>query len=155
MELKNLESTIKTNTGQIFRKHLIKLSEDRLLQYETRTVPSIATVMDPRFKNLGFYQYYNFGNAATSIKHELKMILNCSATIPSINVQSSIDSSQTKGVFTFLNQFRNPALPTSHNISLLSQAIIHFNSYLEEPIIAEDEDIIKFWNNYTKCDASK
>lgn len=39
IELKNLESTIRTNTGQIFRKLLIKLSEDILLKYETRTVP--------------------------------------------------------------------------------------------------------------------
>lgn len=32
--------------------------------------------MDPRFKNLGFHHYTNFSNAATSIKHELKTLLN-------------------------------------------------------------------------------
>ncbi|KMQ90940.1 zinc finger bed domain-containing protein 1-like protein [Lasius niger] len=98
IKLGNLESTIKTQAGQKFRKLLIKLSEDRLLQYETRTVPSIATVMDPRFKNLGFYQYTNFANAATSIKHELKTILNSLTT--TINAQPTSDSSnesQKKG----------------------------------------------------------
>lgn len=40
--------------------------------------------MDPRFKNFGFYQYTNFGNAATSVKHEL--ILN-SMTTSTVNAQ--------------------------------------------------------------------
>ncbi|KMQ89719.1 zinc finger bed domain-containing protein 1-like protein [Lasius niger] len=39
------------------------------------------------------------------------------------------------------------------SIPLFSQAIIHLNSYLEEPILAEDEDVIKFWISYIKCDA--
>lgn len=63
--------------------------------------------MDPRFKNLGFYQYTNFGNAATSVKHELKMILN-SMTTPTVNAQSpqptsdlSNESQKKKGrIFT-------------------------------------------------------
>lgn len=54
-----------------------------------------------------------------------------------------------------MNQFRSPTLSASYDISLLSQAIIHLNSYLKEPIIAEDEDVIQFWMNYTKCDALK
>lgn len=51
-----------------------------------------------------------------------------------------------------MEQFRNPATNQS-SIPLFSQAIVHLNSYLEEPILAEDQDVIKFWINYTKCDA--
>lgn len=56
------------------------------------------------------------------------------------------------GLFTFLGQFRCPTNQTA-SIPLFSQAIIYLNSYLEEPILAEDENVIKFWINYTKCDA--
>lgn len=49
--------------------------------------------MDPRFKNLGFYHYTNFSNAATSIKHELKMILN--SMIPITNVHATNVTSDT------------------------------------------------------------
>lgn len=52
IELGNLESTIKTKTGQNFRKLLIKLSEDRLLQYETRTVPRYINLLFLIFNNL-------------------------------------------------------------------------------------------------------
>lgn len=46
----NLESTMRTKAGQNFRKLLIKLSEDKLLQYETRTVP--------RYKNIILFSHY-------------------------------------------------------------------------------------------------
>lgn len=50
IELGNLELTMRTKAGQNFRK-LIKLSEDRLLQYETRTVP--------RYENIILFSHYS------------------------------------------------------------------------------------------------
>lgn len=37
-----------------------------------------------------------------------------------------------------------------------SQAIVHLNTYLEEKILTNDtEDIIKYWTEYTACEALK
>ncbi|XP_054258960.1 E3 SUMO-protein ligase ZBED1-like [Macrosteles quadrilineatus] len=52
--LRELETTMATEGGRILIHALISAVNQRLFPYETRTVPSTATLLDPRYKGFGF-----------------------------------------------------------------------------------------------------
>lgn len=63
--------------------------------------------------------------------------------------------------FSFLDKFRKRNEPGANQnlapntIPTISQAIIHINAYLADPIELEDCDVISFWMNYKHCDPLK
>ena len=116
--------------------------------------------MDPRFKEHAFVPKTNFGNAYSKIKDELKaMIFQAIASARDINLTtSSFSESATPQTskYEFLNEVRKSSPNLSTTIPSTVQAIVHLTAYMEEPVSPDDNaDVIKYWYQYTVCDALK
>uniref|UniRef100_A0A0A1WTD5 Zinc finger BED domain-containing protein 4 n=1 Tax=Zeugodacus cucurbitae TaxID=28588 RepID=A0A0A1WTD5_ZEUCU len=71
-ELNHKINNIKVNTEKGKNMTTIKFSlTKRLASYETRTIPRIATILDPRFKKHGFCNPFNAEEGVKAVQHEL------------------------------------------------------------------------------------
>ena len=58
--------------------------------------------------------------------------------------------------YAFLNQVRKSSPSLSTTIPSTAQATVHLTAYMEEPVLPDDNaDVIKYWYQYTACDALK
>lgn len=54
--------------------------------------------------------------------------------------------------FNFLKKFQSAKSGSSiQSIPAFSQAIVHLNAYLADPIVNEKTDPLSFWKEYTRC----
>jgi len=66
--LDNLQLKITSEEGKMFYLGFIESVKNRLFIYETRTIPRISIILDPRFRKEGFRLQENVNQAAIFLK---------------------------------------------------------------------------------------
>lgn len=75
-KINDLKTTLKTKEGSAVLEFLKSRLYERLSNYETRTIPPIATFLDSRFKKDGFLLTSNAYEAAKAAEQELVLLFS-------------------------------------------------------------------------------
>ncbi|XP_017836262.1 zinc finger BED domain-containing protein 1-like [Drosophila busckii] len=121
----------------------------RLAPYQSRTVTRIATIIDPRFKKLGFLSLSNADQAAKGLEMEIQSQIR-SHVPPQIPTPPAtpLRTENTKPMFTFLQNRMSEQVHSSR-----ADTIILLRQYLEKKNEPEDTDPVLFWRNNTDLNA--
>ncbi|XP_029980223.1 zinc finger BED domain-containing protein 4-like [Sphaeramia orbicularis] len=108
-------------------------------QYET--VRPLATLLDPRFKNLGF------GNPAKAQEAEKQLILECATLIqPAETSDPQIaPSSSSTADNSLWDMFDQKVKNKTTTRSITADATIEVGKYLQEPFIPRSADPLAYW----------
>lgn len=114
----------------------------RLVPYETRSIPRLGTILDPRFKKEGFRSKENASAAATILEHDMftlsHKIQENKRSVESDNSKKPAPTSTL--FFGFLQERLEEKVK-----SVTTDIIITKRQYLERPNAAEDADPLLFW----------
>lgn len=146
-ELEQLKVT--SDAGSAFRKFLINRTKERLLPYEDEKLCSIATILDPRFKNFAFFDDTKVTCHILALQDLIrkKRHLIQVDSDPALAEKEVTGDQLQGGLFSFVkNRIKEKPRP-ARNDGLL-------NEYLNEAIVTkntEDElykfNIMDFWCN--------
>jgi len=74
-----------TSEGKSVRQTLLESIKTRLFPYETRSVPKLATILDPRFKKDGFRTPSNADEAIRQLENEMHLNNINMRNFPTVN----------------------------------------------------------------------
>nr|XP_017035011.2 E3 SUMO-protein ligase ZBED1-like [Drosophila kikkawai] len=132
----DIKPKIKTTEGISIFDYLTARMPERFAHYEVRTVPRVATILDPRFKKDGFLSQSNADQAAKALENELFNTLSKTQHDP----PTPPNPEPEKKNFTFLQQ--KVAVKTK---SARTDAIIALRQYLEAPNSPENVEPLAFY----------
>jgi len=69
--------------------NLLRLLSERLSTYETMSIMTLATLLDPRFKTIGFSSQSNAQTAVRRLTSECAAIIRAAQNTPSSQISSS------------------------------------------------------------------
>jgi len=126
------------------RRFAIHRVRVRLLPLEKNKICGIATLLDPRFKNLAFVNNENIAPHILSIQNRIR------EATKSVDVVVSMPEQVNENSVRFFN-FMNNRLVEEYGKQKLSldgdRYLSLFTQYLQhEPIADEGTDVIKFWS---------
>ncbi|CAG9826077.1 unnamed protein product [Diabrotica balteata] len=136
---------LNTEIGQEFYTGVIDSVRRRLFNFETRSIPKITALLDPRFKKDGFRTTENANQAANLLEEEMAAIISGNRkntqeeNVPN-NSSSSTVTSSSSVIFNFLDK-KNKDKATN----VKADAIIQKRQYLERPNLSGDTDPLLFW----------
>ncbi|XP_053968277.1 E3 SUMO-protein ligase ZBED1-like [Anastrepha ludens] len=118
--LQLLKNDLKTVEGRESCNCLLEGISSRLLQYEIRNVPRVATLLDPRFKKEAFHSPFNITEAQKLLENELSFF-NAQKSRPcdEPRLPTSTSTSQTS-LFQFLEKNKSLKHKTNTVDSILS-----------------------------------
>ncbi|XP_017060754.1 uncharacterized protein LOC108101060 isoform X2 [Drosophila ficusphila] len=134
----HLGSKVKSECAKEAIKQISKRLPERFAAYEKRTIPKIATLIDPRFKKDGFLQSFNADEAAKALEQELSEKLSSISS----NTHSTPPDLPKRARFEFL-QSKIASKPSSNR----ADAIILLRQYLLKANADEDLNPLHFWKN--------
>ena len=138
---------LKTNAGKTLLKEVIKIAQERLNIYEQRSIARVATILDARFKKIGFQSDSNFDEGKKLLKEALKkeFDLNPSAVnvLPTSSPEPEIEVPDPNNIFGFVREERVANTITSST----AQATIIIDNYLKEPVIDFKTDPLEYLRN--------
>ncbi|XP_041673694.1 E3 SUMO-protein ligase ZBED1-like [Drosophila eugracilis] len=106
----------------------------RLSSYETRSIPRIATILDPRFKKQGFLIPFNAEEGAKAVQHELF------TKLPANPLHPPTPPTQETSRFSFLQ------IKTQNRVhSSWADAIILMRQHFEKENQPEECDPLAYW----------
>ncbi|XP_046868716.1 E3 SUMO-protein ligase ZBED1-like isoform X1 [Drosophila willistoni] len=127
-----ISSDVHTEVGQKMVTVLLDSIVKRLSPYEKKTATRMATILDPRFKKIGFQHMSNAEQAAHCFENELTASMNKDSSNDT-NVEPI--STNKDPLFDYIgNKARSMARNTR------SDAIIAKRQYLERPLSQQDVD---------------
>ncbi|XP_028428641.1 zinc finger BED domain-containing protein 4-like [Perca flavescens] len=121
--------------------NLMRLMMERLSHYETASQHSLATLLDPRFKAVGFCNPGNSQNAIRRLTAECSFLFKDSSTPPDPAAQEPAESSGT-GLWDLLDLHVSETRKVK---SATANATVEVQRYLSEPNIQRSEDPLQFW----------
>lgn len=134
---------MKTEASKLMLQKIKQSIINRLHIYETRSISKTATLLDPRFKKLGFRNIKNASQAQIYLQNEVR-IINSSLENEASDVLLISETDNKSGLLAFLDERLKKqnvmATPTS-------DAIIVVRQYLQQSNIDKKEDPHKFWNS--------
>lgn len=157
--LQNLAATLKCSVTKNLHSKLLASVIKRLFPYETRIVPRVATLLDPRLKKLAYLNSENANQAQLYVQKELGYLIQnqkaqagASQEIrldPTPSTSTAEPSTSTAGagstsnLFSFLSQ----RISASHQTSTTtSDAIISVRQYLEsKQLPMRTTNPIEYW----------
>lgn len=134
-KLQNLRPNLKTAEVVCAFEMLSSRLGDRFAHYESRTVPRIATLIDPRFKKDGFKSVSNADQAVKALEQEMYTVLSRTPREQPIPPESS-----QKPNFSFLQNKIKSKIKSSR-----ADAIIILRQHLENINEPEECDPLSFW----------
>ncbi|XP_030009081.1 zinc finger BED domain-containing protein 4-like [Sphaeramia orbicularis] len=110
-------------------------------QYEIVRPLALATLLDPRFKNLGF------GNPAKAQEAEKQLILECATLIqPAETSDPQIaPSSSSTADNSLWDMFDQKVKSKTTTRSITADTTIEVGKYLQEPFIPRSADPLAYW----------
>ncbi|XP_072386859.1 E3 SUMO-protein ligase ZBED1-like [Diabrotica undecimpunctata] len=140
--LADCSKEMRTEEGKQFCTELQHSVQNRLFNYEKRSITRIATIIDPCFKKEGFYSLENANQANVFLEQEICQILQEKKVKRknTPNGDGETESAPKKSLFSFIGQ-KNQAKVKSN----LADAIIVKKEYLKTPNANEDTDPLLFW----------
>nr|XP_023652308.1 uncharacterized protein LOC111835835 [Paramormyrops kingsleyae] len=136
-------------------KNLLRLLMERLSNYETMSIMTLATLLDPRYKTAGFC---NQSNAQTAVK---RLTAECASIIRSQEAQQNpststytqppepepAGTSSGTAMATGLWDLLDSDVGESRRIkSSTADATVEVRQYLSDPNIPRTEGPLRFWN---------
>ncbi|XP_053969981.1 E3 SUMO-protein ligase ZBED1-like [Anastrepha ludens] len=143
--LNNLENSTKnllTEVGLKVNEFLIDCVIKKLYKYEDRTVTSISTLLDPRFKKQGFRSQYNAKNAEKLLIEELIHLSKSSALTSEPPTPIDQPKPTRHPLYEFV-KINIENLPRTKR----SDAIIDLQQYIGKHHSLGDVDPLKYWQN--------
>ncbi|XP_023036434.1 E3 SUMO-protein ligase ZBED1-like [Drosophila willistoni] len=131
-----LKSKMRTPIGSEACSFIMNRLKSRLLRYETRTVPRLATMLDPRFKKEGFGNPANAQQASAALENEVTSLINVDESEPPMEEQPK----QSDNVLKFLSDRIQQKQRTGR-----SDAIITMRQYIEQQNSEQDIDPLEYW----------
>lgn len=162
--LQNVGTGLTCNIAKYLHSKLIASVIKRLFSYETRTVPRVATLLDPRFKKHAFRNSENASQAHIYTQKELanfmqKTKLLSNAGLDDKGVENEPDSTPSTSkatnsstcvdvdLFGFLAQRITQADQIS---TASSDSIILMRQYIESKVLPMDTDPIEYWSSQSQ-----
>ncbi|XP_034472828.1 zinc finger BED domain-containing protein 4-like isoform X2 [Drosophila innubila] len=130
-----VNAQLRTQEGKDIYDLVQKRLVERLDSFETRTIPRIATLVDPRFKKDGFLRSSNADQAAKALELEL---LSLKSTTPRRPPTPESTSNEASSKFSFLQN--KPKVKSTR-----ADAIIATRQYMEKENIPDTCDPLKYW----------
>lgn len=126
-----------TNSGKIFKQQLIEQMNRRFKDFESNKILTIATLFDPRFKNL------HFERAMTTVyaKNEIKSIIEITSP-PSESTNKPAPKTINKNSLWSRHEAMLSRVGES---DVTSDIDTQLNQYLREPYMDMDTDPIQAW----------
>ncbi|XP_036344463.1 zinc finger BED domain-containing protein 1-like, partial [Rhagoletis pomonella] len=134
-KLQNLRPNLKTAEVVCAFETLSSRLNDRFAHYETRTVPRITTLIDPRFKKDGFKSSSNADQAVKALEQEIYTALPSTS-----REQPTPPEPSQKPHFSFLQNKIKAKVKSSR-----ADAIIILRQHLENINEPEECDPLSFW----------
>lgn len=131
-----------------FHEKILQFIEEKLIHYEQRTISKVATLIDPRFKKVGFRSQVNYEEAVNIIQNLLAGQLKNINQIEENVGQTSFDTGNqnetntknndiTKSIFSFIQNFSQSSTINVDNIVLT-------RNYLSCPNISLSEEPLQY-----------
>jgi len=130
----------------------------RLFIYEQRSVPKVATLLDPRLKKYAFRNVENANTAQHIVQQEVAQLIRrekqlhlesepSTSQTPSTSLtESTSTEATTVGLMDFLSRRISQ---TANNSNATADSIIIVRQYLELPTLALNENPILYWKKYS------
>jgi len=134
-KMNQVNAQLRTQEGKDIYDLVQKRLVERLDSFETRTIPRIATLVDPRFKKDGFLRSSNADQAAKALELEL---LSLKSTTPRRPPTPESTSNEASSKFSFLQN--KPKVKSTR-----ADAIIATRQYMEKENIPDTCDPLKYW----------
>lgn len=131
-----------TDLGKIFCQGLIESTRIRLFPYESRTIPRICTILDPRFKKDGFRSLENANQASCFLEQEMSQLIKATKSNQGAKGSEAamLNNSPKSGLFGFMSE-KMQQKSRNHT----ADTIIIKRQYLERQNLPEDGDPLLFW----------
>lgn len=138
--LDKIKNNLTTTEGLEAYTCLIDGIKNRMSKYEERSLPRIATLLDPRFKKQGYRSPFNAVQGEKLLENELASLdsLDSDQPEPLTLTEKTTKTSQT--LFEFV-QNNIQAVPRTKR----SNAILELRQYLLKMNSEEDVDPLKYW----------
>lgn len=135
--LTDLVKNLSSEEGKSFGLSLIESVKQRLFPYETRTIPRIATILDPRFKKEGFRSTENANQAAIFMEQEMNSMMK---SIPIQEKTGREETAAKKSLFSFIDQKIDEKVKSAQ-----ADVIIRKRQYLERGKSPQETDPLLVW----------
>lgn len=135
--LTDLVKNLSSEEGKSFGLSLIESVKQRLFPYETRTIPRIATILDPRFKKEGFRSTENANQAAIFMEQEMNSMMK---SIPIQEKTGREETAAKKSLFSFIDQKIDEKVKSAQ-----ADVIIRKRQYLERGNSPQETDPLLVW----------
>lgn len=137
-------SNIATEEGFSLRDGLINSVQKRLFPYEKRSIPKLATLLDPHFKKEGFRSHENVMSGLSLLEKEMYNIL---PPAPHPELPTAVNKPSTRtSLFSFVQE-----RIADKSKSALKDVILTKRQYIERPNLDEATDTLAFWKVSLKC----
>lgn len=147
--IKKLEGIVVTTAeAKQFKNLLLERTKARLLDYEKIPICGFSTLLDPRFKNLAFYDETNIVPHILGIQDLIKKKKHSEEKDDDFTDEMKECELPDSGLFSFVKEHikQRPTVRDNANLNMLSE-------YLNEPLLLSksdfDFDPIKFWHAQT------
>ncbi|XP_039279367.1 E3 SUMO-protein ligase ZBED1-like [Nilaparvata lugens] len=152
--LSEVEMTMTTEEGNILLHSLIRSVNQRLFPYETSAVPSLATLLDPRYKKFGFRQPTNVTTAVKLLTSEITSAVKVNKIQPPPSQASASTSAVAESEETPQKKKKINLLGYVHKLAAeqlqtppTTDAIIIVRQYTENKVIDHKENVLQFWQD--------
>ncbi|XP_011688373.1 PREDICTED: zinc finger BED domain-containing protein 1-like [Wasmannia auropunctata] len=121
----------------------------RLFIYEQRTIPKIATLLDPRLKKYAFRNVENANSAQQLVQQEVTQLIRRERQLHLENEPSTSQATSNEattsvaGLMDFLSQRISQTNPNA-----IADGIIAIRQYLELPTLELNKNPILYWKKY-------
>ncbi|XP_076137405.1 E3 SUMO-protein ligase ZBED1-like [Alosa pseudoharengus] len=134
-----------SNMARQLADNLVRRVREHALQMESISVMTMPTLLDPRFKKLGFLSPGKLQEAITRLKSECANVIRNSETTPPAQVPASqAGPSTTCGDLWHL--LDSTVDNSRRSSSVTADATIEVDRYLSETNLARTEDPLGYWN---------
>nr|XP_046263256.1 E3 SUMO-protein ligase ZBED1-like isoform X2 [Scatophagus argus] len=130
--------------GATLANHLISNLDEKFCGLEKVNSLSVATILDPRFKQAGFTNQINATAAIEKLTRECTSLIDVSAEdVPVENATTS--ASASNGNYNLWASLDNYVESQHRTSSAPASATVEIQRYLKEQILSRAEDPLKYW----------
>lgn len=134
LKLQAVHKTLSHPAAISFYESIMKLIDEKIMHYEQRTISKLATLIDPRFKKIGFRSEANYEDSVHLLQNLLAAQLKASNHM-NTNVTHLNTNNKSTGIFSFIESSPQSCTVSVDNIILVRNFLSCPNiNLLEEPI---------------------
>ncbi|KAG9261818.1 zinc finger BED domain-containing protein 4-like [Astyanax mexicanus] len=133
--------------------NLFRLLNDRVSSYETMSIMTLATLLDPRYKTVGFCSQSNAQAAVKRLTGECATVIRIQEQQNTPSTSSATSQPQLEATVASSSTTPSTGTPyetlflliTVMKINATADATVEVQRYLSDPIIPRTEDPLRFW----------